>query len=83
MGRTLDMLVAAVPQAARPAWAGDGSTFSMLWKPEQGDLAMRAVAQRADEYAAQLKVVVAEIARVPAPQDRSSEAVYVRTEIPA
>lgn len=83
MGRTLEMLVAAVPQAARPAWASDGSTFGMLWEPEKGDLAMRAVAQRADEYAAQLKVAIIEVARVIAPQDKNHEAVYVRTEIPA
>lgn len=80
MGRTLDLVSVATLQATRPEWAGEGSTFSMLWRPAQGDLALMAVAQRVDEVCTSLKVRVLELARVTAPQAPEHEAVYVRTE---
>lgn len=76
---TLDLVNAATPSPVRPHWCrpdGEG-VFGILWVVKQGDMALRAAVARLDETAAERKLVIKEVARVPRGGD---EAIYARGE---
>jgi hypothetical protein len=80
---TLEMLAAAEPQPARPAWSRDAGTLSLLWTPAQGELGLRAVALRLDEHAHARGARVAEVCRVMTGGGQLHEGVFARTEAQA
>jgi hypothetical protein len=76
---TLDLVNDTVPSAARPHWCrpdGEG-VFGVLWIPRQGEMALKVAVARLEETAAERKLVIKEVARVPRGQD---EAIYSRGE---
>lgn len=76
---TLDLVNSTAPSPARPHWCrpdGEG-VFGVLWIPRQGDMALKVAVSRLEETAAERKLVIKEVARVPRGQD---EAIYARGE---
>lgn len=76
---TLDLVNGTAPSAARPHWCrpdGEG-VFGVLWIPQQGEMALKVAVARLEETAAERKLVIKEVARVPRGQD---EAIYARGE---
>lgn len=76
---TLDLVNGTTPSAARPHWCrpdGEG-VFGVLWIPRQGEMALKVAVARLEETAAERKLVIKEVARVPRGQD---EAIYARGE---